>query len=90
LQIFIRESSMVPAYALLLFGGEISVAHEKQSIAIDNWMHFEAPAKIAVLIRELRNQVDRLLADKIENPALDVTNRGVVAAVVKLLTNDGF
>ncbi|GAQ91802.1 ATP-dependent RNA helicase A [Klebsormidium nitens] len=89
-KIFIRESSMVPAYALLLFGGDISVAHEKQSIAIDNWMRFEAPAKIAVLIRELRNQLDRLLADKLENPEMDVTSRGVVAAVVKLLTNDGF
>lgn len=28
-QVFVRESSMVPVYSILLFGGEITVLHEK-------------------------------------------------------------
>ena len=29
MQIFVRESSMVPVYSVLLFGGDITVLHEK-------------------------------------------------------------
>jgi hypothetical protein len=28
-QVFVRESSMVPIYSVLLFGGELTVLHER-------------------------------------------------------------
>lgn len=89
-KIFLRESTMIPAYALLLFGGEIRVKHERQSITVDDWLQFEAPARIAVLIRELRLKVDSILLDKIQQPSVDISSTPVVTALIRLLTTDGF
>jgi sRNA-binding carbon storage regulator CsrA len=50
---------MVPAYSLLLFGGTIEVLHVEKQVVVDQWVKFEAPAKIAVLFRELRTEVSQ-------------------------------
>lgn len=89
-KVFLRESTMIPAYALLLFGGEIRVKHERQAITVDDWLQFEAPARIAVLIRELRLKVDSILLDKIQRPSVDISCSPVVTALTRLLTTDGF
>lgn len=89
-KVFVRESSMVPVYSLLLFGGELSVAHEEGTIAVDGWAKFKAPAKIAVLVRELRRKVGALLARKIREPGLDLGGSRVVEAMLHVLSSDGF
>jgi hypothetical protein len=48
--VFVREASMVPVYAMLLFGGEIAVKHEQGLLQLDGWV-LKAPARIAVLAR---------------------------------------
>ena len=45
-KVYLRDSTMVTVYPLLLFGGKIAVDHEKQEIIIDNWIRFAAPGKI--------------------------------------------
>jgi ATP-dependent RNA helicase DHX57 len=57
LQVFVRETSMVPVYSLLLFGGQLEVVHDKGLITVDGWAQFKAPGRIGVLVRELRAQV---------------------------------
>ncbi|XP_002973866.2 DExH-box ATP-dependent RNA helicase DExH1 [Selaginella moellendorffii] len=89
-KVYARETSMVPAYSLLIFGGSISVRHERQMIVVDGWLEFEAPARIAVLIKELRKRVDALLLEKTGNPGLDISSSAVVAALLRLLETDGF
>jgi hypothetical protein len=59
-QVFVRESSMVPVYSLLLFGGALEVHHEKGLLTVDGWAQFKAPGRIGVLVRELRAQVGGL------------------------------
>lgn len=44
----------------------------------------------AVLVRELRNEVARLLAAKVADPALDLSRSKVVEAMHHLLATDGF
>ncbi|KAH9331102.1 hypothetical protein KI387_003210, partial [Taxus chinensis] len=88
-KIFIKNSTIVPAYGLLLFGGEVKVNHEKQTIKVDDWLEFEAPARISVLIKEMRSKVDSLLMEKIRNPALDISGNMVVTALIQLLVTDG-
>ena len=39
-RVYIRESTLISPYPLLLFGGEISVRHQEQVITIDDWIHF--------------------------------------------------
>ncbi|KAL2610391.1 hypothetical protein R1flu_028964 [Riccia fluitans] len=89
-KVFLKESTMVPYYGLLLFGGRVEVKHEKQSITVDDWLEFEAPGKIAVLIKELRTKVDYLLIDKLKKPALEIESSPVVLTLIRLLTTDGF
>jgi ATP-dependent RNA helicase DHX57 len=89
-KVFLRQSTMVPAYALLLFGGEIRVKHERQAITVDTWLQFEAPARIAVLIRELRMKVDSLLLQKIQQPSVNISSSPVIEVLIRLLTTDGF
>ncbi|KAK9846310.1 hypothetical protein WJX81_001334 [Elliptochloris bilobata] len=88
-KVFVREASMVPVYALLLFGGSIVVKHAEGLLQIDGWV-LKAPARIAVLVRELRQEVDRLLLQKVERPGLDLAHSPAVAAMHNLLATDGF
>lgn len=52
-KVYVREASMVPVYALLLFGGKLTVHHMEGLISLDNWAKFKAPAQIATLVRAL-------------------------------------
>lgn len=50
-KVFVREASMVPVYALLLFGGALTVHHADCLIRMDGWATFKAPAQIAALVK---------------------------------------
>ena len=89
-KIFIRECSMVPVYAVLLFGGNITVQHEKGMLIVDDWASFKSPARIGVLVRELRVELARLLERKIEDPALEISKSKLIDAMHHLLSTDGF
>eukprot|EP00124_Ichthyophonus_hoferi_P003819 Ihof_evm1s359 gene=Ihof_evmTU1s359 len=45
-KIFVRDTTMVGPYALLLFGGEVGVDHEHQKVTVDNWIRLDAAARI--------------------------------------------
>lgn len=81
---------MVSVYAVLLFGGQITVNHEKGLVLVDEWASFKAPARIGVLIRELRQEVSELLARKIANPKLQISDSRIIEAMHHLLSTDGF
>ena len=88
-KVFIRDNTMVGAYALLLFGGDINVDHEKGLVRVDDWATFQAPARIGVLVKELRARVDELLAERINHPSADLTSTPVVRALLELLASEG-
>ena len=48
------------------------------------------PCAVAVLVRELRNEVARLLAAKVADASLDLSASKVVEAMHHLLASDGF
>ena len=49
-KVYCREASMVPIYSLLLFGGSVSVEHEKSLLKLDDWAQFKASPQTAVLV----------------------------------------
>ena len=57
---------------------------------VDDWAEFQAPGKIAVLIRELQAEVDRVLEAKVGDPGLEVQRSPVVEALLAILGSDGF
>ena len=65
-KVYVRDASAVPAYSLLLFGGRVEVQHADSTITVDNWLTFQAPPKVAVLIKLLRRRMDELLRHRIQ------------------------
>lgn len=89
-RVFIRDCTMVPPYAMLLFGGQLEVQHTRNKIVMDGWMYFDAPARVAVLIQELRRELDLLLGRKIEHPEIDISSSPLIDAIARLLVKAGY
>ncbi|MED6108795.1 hypothetical protein PIB30_027486 [Stylosanthes scabra] len=86
--IYVRDSTNISDYALLLFGGNLVPGKNGEGIEmLGGYLHFSASKSVIDLIRKLRGELDKLLNRKIEEPGLDITaeGKGVVAAAVELL-----
>ncbi|KAJ4784387.1 ATP-dependent RNA helicase [Rhynchospora pubera] len=86
--IYVRDSTNISDYALLLFGGALVPSKTGEGIEmLGGYLHFSAPKSVIQLIQRLRGELDKLLQRKIEDPTLDVFAEGkdVVAAAVELL-----
>ncbi|XP_057999659.1 DExH-box ATP-dependent RNA helicase DExH1 isoform X2 [Hevea brasiliensis] len=86
--IYIRDSTNISDYALLLFGGSLIPSNQGEGIdMLGGYLHFSASKSVLELIRKLRAELDKLLWRKIEDPSLDISTegKGVVSAVIELL-----
>ncbi|KAL8214402.1 hypothetical protein R6Q57_003851 [Mikania cordata] len=88
--VYIRDSTNISDYALLMFGGNLIPSKNGDGIEmLDGYLQFSASKSVLGLIKKLRGEVDRLLRRKIEDPTMDVNveGKGVVAALVEMLHN---
>ncbi|XP_059141900.1 ATP-dependent DNA/RNA helicase DHX36-like [Physella acuta] len=69
-KIYIHDSTMVSPYPLLFFGGEIKITKENgiELISVDDWVKFKASSSTAHMVKDLRQQLDKLLTKKITTP----------------------
>ena len=88
-KLFIRELTPFNAYSLLLFSGPITLDTLGRGLIVDGWLRLRGWARIGVLVSRLRMMLDEVLAKKIDNPSLDLSNDEVVAVVRKLVEFDG-
>ncbi|NXX28273.1 DHX36 helicase, partial [Nicator chloris] len=92
--IYLYDCTEVSPYCLLFFGGDISIQKDKDqdTIAVDEWIVFQSPEKIANLVKKLRQELDDLLQEKIENPHpvdwndLKCRDTAVLTAIIDLIT----
>ncbi|NXE95347.1 DHX36 helicase, partial [Menura novaehollandiae] len=92
--IYLYDCTEVSPYCLLFFGGDISIQKDKdqETIAVDEWIVFQSPERIAQLVKNLRQELDDLLQEKIENPYPvdwnDTKSRdtAVLTAIIDLIT----
>uniref|UniRef100_A0AAQ5YWI0 RNA helicase n=1 Tax=Amphiprion ocellaris TaxID=80972 RepID=A0AAQ5YWI0_AMPOC len=92
--IFLYDCTEVSPFSLLFFGGDITIQkdEDQDTIAVDQWIVFRSPARIAHLVKSLKNELDSLLQEKIRNPApVDWQNRqskdcAVITAIIDLIT----
>ncbi|XP_044288660.1 ATP-dependent DNA/RNA helicase DHX36 [Varanus komodoensis] len=92
--IYLYDCTEVSPYCLLFFGGDISIQKDKDqdTIAVDEWIVFQSPARIAQLVKDLKQELDDLLQEKIENPQpVDWNNTksrdtAVLTAIIDLIT----
>ncbi|CAK5280316.1 unnamed protein product [Mycena citricolor] len=88
------RSPFVPMYALLLFGGPVTVNHVAGGLVVGtktSFVRLRAWPRIGVLVNQLRRLLDAQLQRCIEQGAmLNTTGQNpVVQAILALLTNDG-
>ncbi|XP_008442925.3 DExH-box ATP-dependent RNA helicase DExH1 isoform X1 [Cucumis melo] len=86
--IYIRDSTNISDYALLLFGGNLVPTNTGDGIEmLGGYLHFSASKSVLDLIKKLRGELDKLFNRKIEEPGFDINTegKGVVAAAVELL-----
>lgn len=90
-QIFVRDASVVTPYALLLFGGPLTVHHRDGKVTVggSGWVSLHAEARVGVLAKALRAALSRLLAEKIQAPHSDISGSAVIEAILRLLINNG-
>ncbi|XP_078476742.1 uncharacterized protein LOC144737754 [Lampetra planeri] len=76
------------AVPLVLFGGEIGVRHRQRLVTVDGWIHFQAPARVGVIFRELRVAVDSVLERKMANPKLSQQDEPAIKLLLELIRSE--
>ena len=66
----------------------MQVHHDKGTVTIDKQIEFESPGRTAVLVRELRAELDRLLHEKIRSPGLQIGEHPVIQAIIGLIAHE--
>lgn len=90
---FIRDVTPASAYAVLLFGGSVSLAAAEGGggglVVDDGWIKVKGWARIGVLICRLRAMLDELLERKLERPEEEMGGEEVLGVVRRILERDG-
>ncbi|XP_074534892.1 ATP-dependent DNA/RNA helicase DHX36 [Halichoeres trimaculatus] len=92
--IFLYDCTEVSPFSLLFFGGDITIQKDgdQETVAVDQWIVFRSPARIALLVKRLKQELESLLEEKIRCPApVDWQNRqskdcAVITAIIDLIT----
>jgi hypothetical protein len=86
---FLHDISEVSPMPLLLFGGLLEAQYSDGTVSIDKWIKFTASKKILKIILLLRNAIDQLLYEKINNTDYDMNSSRILEVVCHLLATDG-
>ncbi|KAH9508703.1 ATP-dependent RNA helicase dhx29 [Bulinus truncatus] len=87
-KIYLRTTTIISPYALLLFGGAIDVQHTQKVISIDNWIKFKAVAKTGVIFKEVRVLLSSILEKKLSEPTLNISDCSVIHLLKDLLKSE--
>lgn len=72
-KLYLRDITPTSTLSLLLFGGpilyDINDHNHSPGIIVDNWLPIRTWCKNAVLIKQLRIQLDKVIKTKLENPS---------------------
>ncbi|KAL3843675.1 hypothetical protein ACJIZ3_001078 [Penstemon smallii] len=88
-RVYLRDTTIVSPYSILLFGGSINVHHQTGLITIDNWLKMAAPAQTAVLFKELRLTLHSILKELISKPQnSSVFDNEVIRSIIHLFVGE--
>lgn len=65
-KIYIKDTSEVTAFALVLFGGSLSYDASKGLLLVDEWISFACSERIAAIFFRIREEFHRALQKKLE------------------------
>lgn len=87
-KIYLRDTTLIPPFPLLLFGGDIDIQHRERLITLDGWIHFQAPVRIGVIFKHLRKLMDSLLEKKLENPRMSLEDERTIQLILDLIKSE--
>ncbi|XP_056146501.1 ATP-dependent RNA helicase DHX29 [Lampris incognitus] len=84
-KIYLRDTTLISPFPMLLFGGDIDVQHRERLITLDGWIHFQAPVRIGVIFKHLRKLMDSLLEKKLEKPNMNLEDEKTIHLILELI-----
>ncbi|XP_029025221.1 ATP-dependent RNA helicase DHX29 isoform X2 [Betta splendens] len=87
-KIYLRDTTLISPFPLLLFGGDIDIQHRERLITLDGWIHFQAPVRIGVIFKHLRKVIDSLLQKKLENPKMNLEGERTIQMILDLIKSE--
>ncbi|KAM8793039.1 ATP-dependent RNA helicase DHX29 [Eudromia elegans] len=87
-KVYLRETTLISPFPILLFGGDIEVQHRERLLSVDGWIHFQAPVKIAVIFKQLRVLIESVLKKKLENPKMSLEDDKVLHIIKELIKTE--
>ncbi|RMB95416.1 hypothetical protein DUI87_28138 [Hirundo rustica rustica] len=87
-KVYLRETTLISPFPILLFGGDIEVQHRERLLTVDGWIHFQAPVKIAVIFKQLRVLIESVLKKKLENPKMSLEDDKVLHIIKELIKTE--
>ncbi|WPG99513.1 Hypothetical protein R9X50_00232800 [Acrodontium crateriforme] len=88
-KVFIRDLTPFNVFSLLMFSGPITIDPHGRGLLVDGWLRLRGWARIGVLVSRLRTMLDDLLARKVDDPGLDMSESAIVKIVRPLVELDG-
>ncbi|KAM0916755.1 hypothetical protein ACQ4PT_010076 [Festuca glaucescens] len=88
-KVFLRDTTVISPYSLLLFGGSMVIQHQAGVVVIDGWLRLTAAAQTAVLFKQLRITLDAVLKELTRKPEMATfVNNEVVRSIIHLLLEE--
>lgn len=87
-KIYLRDTTLISPFPMLLFGGDIDIQHRERLITLDGWMHFQAPVRIGVIFKHLRRLLDAVLEKKMESPKLNLEDERTIQILLELIKSE--
>ncbi|KAM6902734.1 ATP-dependent RNA helicase DHX29 [Xenentodon cancila] len=87
-KIYLRDTTLVSPFPMLLFGGDIDIQHREKLITLDGWISFQAPVRIGVIFKHLRKLMDSLLKKKLENPRTNLEGETTIQLILDLIKSE--
>ncbi|KAK3680044.1 putative ATP-dependent RNA helicase ucp12 [Recurvomyces mirabilis] len=88
-KIFIRDLTPCNVYSLLMFGGKIEIDEQGRGLLVDGWLRLKGWARIGVLVSRMRMMLDEVLARKVDEPGLEMSETEIVKLVSRMVAFDG-
>ncbi|XP_050211111.1 DExH-box ATP-dependent RNA helicase DExH7, chloroplastic isoform X2 [Mercurialis annua] len=88
-KVYLRDTTIVSPYSILMFGGFINIQHQTGLVTMDGWLKLTAPAQYAVLFKEFRSALHSILKELVQKPKnTTIVDNEVIKSMIQLLLDE--
>ena len=87
-KMYMYDTNVVTPYSLFLFGNNLTFNYVENVIQVDEWIEFTSTAETYTIFKRLRDELNRIWMEKIQNPygdKIEMESNIVVDAISTLL-----